>query len=74
MQLKEKLRLLDEKQALAQSLEFDAKQGAYIRVGAPSEPYCQVCWDVDSRLSRVRGIVYDGTPWCEYCKRFRQTP
>src|SRR5229473_2258346 len=58
---------------VAQNLRFDDENYWLEREGKRDGPFCQVCWDIDSKLVRLR--KYSKTSGygftCDYCGRAR---
>jgi hypothetical protein len=68
-------RLLKEKLSIKGALSFDSGHYWLGKDATKDGPFCQICWDVDSKLVRSgsafttpSGLVGHG---CEYCGLFR---
>lgn len=71
--LKEQLALLHQHLSTQQSLQREGELYWKQKDGEREGPYCQVCWDVDKRLVRMRGYYPHGQLdyVCDYCNRHR---
>jgi regulator of replication initiation timing len=71
--LKEQLGQLNQHLSTQQSLQHDGELLWKQKDGEREGPYCQVCWDVDKKLVRMRGYYPHGQLdcVCDYCYRHR---
>jgi len=68
MELKEKVRELEQQLIIVRELDFNEQDGYYYKEGEPV-PYCSTCWENDRKaihLTKV-GADYGGGHNCEVC-------
>jgi hypothetical protein len=77
--LVEENRALQEELKIRGQLQFDEGFHCYWRMEDSKRdgPYCSVCWDVDSKLVRMRsyrGQIGNIGYTCDYCRQHRGKP
>ena len=72
--LRERLSVIEREAVIAKNLLFEG--GVYWRIRddeSKDGPFCQRCYDVDSRLVRVHSDRFGGVPPCWECKHCDKT-
>jgi hypothetical protein len=74
-ELTEENRSLNDQLQVKGSLDFDGERYWLTKEGKKDGPFCSTCWDIDSKLVRMRTYKHYSTNetdfTCDYCGRHR---
>ena len=73
IELEEENRSLKERLATKENLVFEDDKYWLTQDGRKDGPYCNVCWDIDTKLVRMVNSEFYGVKSfvCDYCARHR---